>query len=239
MKRTVALLLLLLMLLCAASALAAEAFTPPNLPELTSTYGLSQFYGDLEREWGHVKQWTLEQKAWLSGELDALLAKENARRESMGADLTTRFSYPLGIYQHSLPDEAVIDQATAFAMACDQFITQGAALSPDGMTDIGFYYLVDDPQQPVWYHTVSIGGTSYRTYMDARTGKFANASAFDVIDKASAQLPADIPLHLYEAVALYRPADAQWEVQFHHVVPAHPSYVVLLSDATLEVLSVQ
>ncbi len=239
MKRTAALLLLLMMLLCAASALAAEAFTPPNLPELTPTYGLSQFYGDLEREWGHVKQWTLEQKAWLSGELDALLVKENARREAMGADLTTRYAYPLGIYQHGLPDDTVIDQSTALAMACDQFIAQGAALSPDGMADIGFYYLVDDPQHPVWYHAVSIDGTAYRTYMDARTGKFASASAFEVIDKASAQLPADVPLHLYDTVALYRPADEQWEVQFHHVVPANPPYVVLLSDATLEVLNVQ
>ena len=238
MKRTVALLFLLMMLF-AASTLAAEAFTPPELPELTPTYGLSQFYGDLERQWGHVKQWTLEQKAWLSGELDALLAKENARREAMGADLTTRFAYPLGIYRHGLPDETVIDQATALSMACNQFIAQGAVLSPDTTADIGFYYLVDDPEHPVWYHAVSINGTAYRTYMDARTGKFASASVFEVIDKASAQLPADVPLHLYATVALYRPAVEQWEVQFHHVVPAQPQYVVTLSDATLEVLNVQ
>lgn len=238
MKRTVAL-LLLLMLLCATSALAAEPFSPPELPELTSTYGLSRFYGDLERQWGHVQQWTLEQKAWLSGELDALVDKENARREAMGADLTTRFAYPLGIYQHGLPDATVIDQATAFSMACDQFAAQGAALSPDNMAGIGFYYLVDDPQHPVWYHAVSIDGTAYRAYMDARTGKFASASVFDVIDKASAQLPADAPLHLYGAAALYRPADDQWLVQFYHVLPEQPQYTVTLSDATLDVLDVQ
>lgn len=238
MKRTVAL-LLLLVLLCTASALANESFSPPELPQLTPAYSLSQFYGDLERQWGHVNQWALEQKAWLSGELDKLVSQENTRREAMGADLTTRFAYPLGIYQHGLPEETAIDQATALSMACDQFTAQGAALSSDDMADIGFYYLVDDPQHPVWYHAVSIDGTAYRTYMDAHTGKFASASVFDVTDKAAAQLPADIPLHLYGAVAFYRPADDQWLVQFHHVLPNQPQYAVTLSDTTLDVLNVQ
>lgn len=244
MKR-IAALVLLMCLLCLSAI--AEEFDAPVIPEFTAEYGLYELYNDLEASWGPPHLWTLQQKAWLSRSMDALLEMESVRCAELGWAVNSPFTQPLKYYQHGLPDVTAIDQETALAMAVEHLRTQGFTVTPDGQKYAGFYYLVDDPTHPVWrFSFVEQGGHAY-TYMDAHSGAFTHHTETDIIPlawqhivdtgtKVALQPLTKEHLANYTAVPRYHAADQTWTVTFTNAYPAFHEFQITVSDTTLEIL---
>ena len=244
MKR-IAALFLVMYLLCPSAM--AEAFVEPVIPEFSAEYGLYELYTGLEANWGPPHLWTLEQKAWLSGSMDALLEKESARCAELGWAVNAPFTHPLKYYQHGLQDATAIDQATALTMAVEHLKSQGFTVTPEGQKYAGFYYLVDDPTHPVWrFSFVEQDGHTY-TYMDAHTGAFSHHTEDDIVPLAWQHIVdagtkvALQPLtmeHLanYTVVPHYHAANQTWIITFTNTYPAFHEFQITVSDTTLEIL---
>ena len=251
MKRLAALFVCLI-LFFALPAGAEEAIRLPQLPAFTADYGIDAFFDDLENEWGSSPWWPLEIKAWLSDHQNELIEMECQRLAeyhpgwSASGQFFTQF---LRCHRHGLPDASAIPYPQALAMAVEELSVRGYAFPQEVLEAPPFFYLIDDPEHPLWYfcfRDYSEFDNKAIIVMDAHTGSFARSTDKELVAAAKAYLPtaqvriAKQPINPddldgYTLNTYFDSGKGQWRVSFYQESLSH-ELIFIIEDSTNTVL---
>ena len=144
-----------------------------------TNYSMDEYYSELNQffceDAGLFGDWSLEQKAWLCGIAEKHWELEKFRTYTINAEYQPYYSpfFQRLLEQEKcgLPDEKSISEEDAYAIAMayaeqDEAI---AALKPWKVVQT--YYLVNDPQKPVWCFRIGKNyAYTYDIIIDAYTG---------------------------------------------------------------------
>lgn len=252
MKRFAALFVCMMMLMIL-PATAEKTIQLPQMPVFTADFGLDAFFASLEEEYGASPWWPLEIKAWLSDHQEALLDLEYQRLAEYHSNWVVNdqfFTQFLRCHRHGLPDENAIPYHKALTMAVEHITAQGYTFPQEVLDAPLFFYLVDDPEHPLWYfcfRDFSVFYNKATVVMDAHTGIFARSTDKELVAAAKAFLPtaeiliANQPkepdaLDEYTYNTYFDSEKKQWCISFFHRDLLH-ELIFTVEDGTNTVLN--
>lgn len=133
---------------------------------------------------GLFGDWTIEQKAWLSSIIDAHWELEVFRTYSMNPEYVPFkgwfFRRLMERERCGLPDENSISKEAALSITI-QYAQQDKTLSSlKPWEKVQTYYLINDPNKPVWCIRIWKNMNAYNVTIDAYTGQIQKASKMDL-----------------------------------------------------------
>lgn len=175
---------------------------------LTTT--LEEYYSDLITQRGPFRFWTVEEKYEFIQELPALYAQAEANGEIVADHITAMIGRPYG-----LPgDDALTqDEALAIAVSC---VADEKPITAEELyaMDVAYYYLLDNPDAPVWQVAFYQGKKQYTVDVTAGDGKASVVYDIAIGDPEPTLSPQQEALQVYEAELLSKQPDVkQWTLE--------------------------